>query len=103
MIYYLIMFDAQELAERIRERRKSLGLTQTDLALRANTSTPTIARIEMSGVGTVAFETVMCVLNSLNYNIYIEEGLSVPEASYDAIDVEQYLNERYFNTTDEQS
>lgn len=96
------MFNAQELAERIREKRKALGLTQTDLALSAHTSTPTIARIEMGGAGTVAFETVMRVLTSLSYSIYIEESLSVPEASSDAIDVEQYLNERYFNATNEQ-
>ena len=45
---------------RIRERRMSRGLRQTELAKRAGTSRPTVHRLE-SGKGSVAWGTVMTV------------------------------------------
>lgn len=92
------MLEARELAERIRQRRTMLGLTQSELAARAGTSTPTIARIEGGAGGNVAFETMIRILTALGYSMYIEEGVPLPETSLNYPDIEQYLDERYFST-----
>ena len=94
------MFNALDMAERIRQRRKALGLTQTDLALRAGTSTQTIARIEAGESGSVAFATMVRVLNELSYNLFIELSIPAePQPSLSAHEIEEYLNAKYFGST----
>lgn len=90
------MIDGFEIAEQVKMRRKRLGLTQGDLAMRAETSLQTIVRIERGDAPSVSFGTVVRVLNALSFNLYIELGVSTGEelASLDEL-ADRFVN-KYF-------
>ena len=93
------MVDPSEIAEHVRARRKALGLTQADLATRAGTSMQTIVRIEHGEALSVAFGTMVRVLDALSFNVFIEQGIPETSGSAQALnpaDIEAYLNERFF-------
>lgn len=58
------MLSHEELGERIRERRRELGLTQESLAERAGVSTETVGRLEQA-VGAPTLDTVYKVAKAL--------------------------------------
>lgn len=93
------MFNAADIAERIREQRRALGLTQAELAQRAGTSVPTIARIEGGGAGSVSFETMVRILNMLGYSIFLEKTTPAEVFQPSAEELEAYLDGRYFGAS----
>jgi transcriptional regulator with XRE-family HTH domain len=59
------MLSNEELAERIRQRRHSLGLTQEALAERAGVSRETIGRLEQAATGSPTLDTLCKVAKAL--------------------------------------
>jgi ribosome-binding protein aMBF1 (putative translation factor) len=63
--------DAVELGARVRTERERLGLTQTQLAERMDTTQPTIARLEAGGV-TPSLDTLRRAANALGLELVVE-------------------------------
>ena len=63
--------DAFELGARVRAERERLGLTQTELAERMETSQPTIARLEAGGV-TPSLATLHRAANALGLELIVD-------------------------------
>lgn len=63
--------DAFELGARVRAERERLGLTQTELAERMETTQPTIARLEAGGV-TPSLDTLRRAANALGLELVVE-------------------------------
>lgn len=63
--------DAFELGARVRTERERLGLTQTELAERMDTTQPTIARLEAGGV-TPSLDTLRRAANALGLELVVE-------------------------------
>lgn len=63
--------EAFELGARVRAERERLGLTQTDLAERMDTTQPTIARLEAGGV-TPSLDTLHRAANALGLELVVE-------------------------------
>jgi ribosome-binding protein aMBF1 (putative translation factor) len=63
--------DAFELGARVRAERERLGLTQTELAERMETTQPTIARLEAGGV-TPSLDTLRRAANALRLELVVE-------------------------------
>jgi transcriptional regulator with XRE-family HTH domain len=61
----LLNLTNEELGERIRDRRRSLGLTQEALADRAHVSTETIGRLEQAAGNGPSLDTVYKVAKAL--------------------------------------
>jgi len=71
--------DASELiAARARAARKRAGMTQAELAERADVSTATVARLEASGTAQLA--TFLRILAALGHLRDIDGLLAAPEA-----------------------
>lgn len=62
------IYDAQQLGELIRSRRRELGLTQTEVAEVANTNLRLISELER-GKPTARLENVMRVLATLGIEL----------------------------------
>lgn len=62
---------AFELAERVRDARERLGITQADLASRIGSTQPAIARLEGGG-STPSFETLRRVATALGLELVVE-------------------------------
>lgn len=63
--------DAFELGARVRAERERLGLTQTELAERMDTTQPTIARLEAGGV-TPRLDTLHRAANALGLKLIVD-------------------------------
>ncbi len=63
--------DAFELGARVRAERERLGLTQTELAERMETTQPTIARLEAGGV-TPSLDTLHRAANALGLELIVD-------------------------------
>lgn len=63
--------DAFDLGARVRAERERLGLTQTDLAGRMETTQPTIARLEAGGV-TPSLDTLHRAANALGLELIVD-------------------------------
>jgi ribosome-binding protein aMBF1 (putative translation factor) len=63
--------DAFELAERVREAREGLGMTQLELAKRISSTQPAIARLEAGGV-TPSLETLRRIASALDLELVVE-------------------------------
>ncbi len=63
--------DAFELGARVRAERERLGLTQTALAERMETTQPTIARLEAGGV-TPSLDTLHRAANALGLELIVD-------------------------------
>lgn len=63
--------DAFELGARVRVERERLGLTQTELAERMDTTQPTIARLEAGGV-TPSLDTLHRAANALGLELIVD-------------------------------
>lgn len=63
--------DAFELGARLRAERERLGLTQTELAERMETTQPTIARLEADGV-TPSLDTLHRAANALGLELIVD-------------------------------
>jgi len=62
---------AFELAERVREARERLGITQAELASRISSTQPAIARLEGGG-STPSFETLRRIAAALGLELVVE-------------------------------
>lgn len=85
------MLDYENIAERVRDGRKALGMTQTQLAEAADVSRPTIARIEAGGAASVSLDAILRVLNAANWDLTLERGVR-PVSSEEPFDMEAYLD-----------
>lgn len=63
--------DAFELGARVRAERERLGLTQSELAERMETTQPTIARLEAGGV-TPSLDTLHRAANALGLELVVD-------------------------------
>ncbi|MEX1038155.1 MAG: helix-turn-helix transcriptional regulator [Acidimicrobiia bacterium] len=63
--------DAFQLGARVRTERERLGLTQTELAERMETTQPTIARLEAGGV-TPSLDTLHRAANALGLELIVD-------------------------------
>jgi ribosome-binding protein aMBF1 (putative translation factor) len=63
--------EAFELGARVRAERERLGLTQTELAERMDTTQPTIARLEAGGV-TPSLDTLHRAATALGLELVVE-------------------------------
>lgn len=63
--------DAFELGARVRAERERLGLTQTELAGRMETTQPTIARLEAGGV-TPSLDTLHRAASALGLELIVD-------------------------------
>ncbi|MCR2036297.1 helix-turn-helix transcriptional regulator [Adlercreutzia mucosicola] len=86
----------EDIAERVKEGRRELGMTQGELAKQAGVSRPTIARIEGGRAEHVSLGTVERVLNATNWDLAIDRGVR-PKGQDDGFDIEAYLDSLYGN------
>jgi HTH-type transcriptional regulator/antitoxin HipB len=63
--------DAFELAERVREARERMQMTQAELAKRIGSAQPAIARLEAGG-STPSFNTLRRIAAALGLNLVVE-------------------------------
>lgn len=63
--------DVFELGARVRAERERLGLTQSELAERMETTQPTIARLEAGGV-TPSLDTLHRAANALGLELVVD-------------------------------
>lgn len=61
-----------DLGERVCSQRKHLALTQAELAAELGISQKTIAKIESGKGGSVAFGTVLAIMNATNWDLSID-------------------------------
>ncbi len=86
----------EDIAERVKEGMRELGMTQGELAKQAGVSRPTIARIEGGRAEHVSLGTVERVLNATNWDLAIDRGVR-PKGQDDGFDIEAYLDSLYGN------
>ncbi|MFI5398981.1 MAG: helix-turn-helix transcriptional regulator [Candidatus Binatia bacterium] len=63
--------DAFELAERVREARERMQMTQAELAKRIGSTQPAIARLEAGG-STPSFDTLRRIASALGLELVVE-------------------------------
>lgn len=63
--------DAFELAERVRQARKRMNITQAELAKRIGSTQPAIARLEAGG-STPSFDTLRRIAVALGLELVVE-------------------------------
>ena len=63
--------EAFELAERVRQARERLGITQAELASRIGSTQPAIARLEAGG-STPSFDTLRRIAVALGLELVVE-------------------------------
>src|ERR1019366_3343886 len=63
--------EAFELAERVREARERLGITQAELAKRIGSTQPAMARLEAGG-STPSFDTLRRIAAALGLELVVE-------------------------------
>ncbi len=63
--------EAFELAERVRQARERVGLTQAELAARIGSTQPAVARLEAGG-NTPSFATLRRIAAALGFELVIE-------------------------------
>lgn len=63
------MLDLSTLGERIASQRRTLGLTQTQLAQRSRTSRATITALETGSQRELGFQKVMAILTVLGLDL----------------------------------
>lgn len=66
------ILNAEELGKTIRERRKTRGMTQSELAMYSNTGIRFISDLE-NGKPTIQIEKALTVLSILALDVYVEE------------------------------
>ena len=88
-----------DIAEKIRARRRELGLTQTQLAKRADVSLPTITRVEGGHALSTSLGAMVRILNALSYDVSIELGLSTlpnVDAQTEEESIKNAISSRYY-------
>ena len=68
------MIGLTEFASKIRERRKQLGITQSELASKAGIGRATIDALENGRVGEIGFSKLLRILSALNLEIKLREA-----------------------------
>ncbi len=63
--------EAFELAERVRQAREHVGLTQAELAARIGSTQPAVARLEAGG-STPSFATLRRIASALGFELVVE-------------------------------
>ncbi|MBR2281187.1 MAG: helix-turn-helix transcriptional regulator [Spirochaetales bacterium] len=66
------ILNTEELGKAIKDRRKALGMTQSELAMYCNTGIRFISDLER-GKPTIQFSKALAVLSMLALNLYIGE------------------------------
>lgn len=63
--------EAFEVAERVRNARANLGITQTELAVRIGSTQPAVARLEAGGVSP-SLDTLSRIADALGLELVVE-------------------------------
>lgn len=87
------MLLSEDIAERVYEGRRQLGLSQSDLAKAAHVSRATIARVEGGAADSVSLGAMQRVLNAANWDLRLERGVIPPSSA--SFDMEAYLDSLY--------
>ena len=90
------MIDAHDIAEKTRDGRKALGISQAELAARAGVSLPTITRLEGGFAHRIAFGTVVRVLDIVGYDLFVEKGVAPAAALGEPSDERQYILKKFY-------
>jgi len=64
-----------EIGAQIKKIRKEAGITQTELAQKANISRVTLGKCERGQMGAVSIRTMDVILSNLNYEIELKEKI----------------------------
>ena len=93
------MINYKDLGERVREGRKSLGLTQEDLARRARVSRYTVWRVESGECGGVSFDVMTRILGGVGYELFAQKGIGPGEPAEPLSDsvIASIIAETYFS------
>ena len=62
--------SSSSLGKRIKEIRKSKGLTQEELARKANVAYTTLTKVENEAIKNPSFETVVAIVKGLEVDFY---------------------------------
>ena len=74
------MIDYVDIAEKVRNGRTNLGLTQAQLAEKADVSRHTVWRIESGQCGSISFESVNRVINAAGFDLRTTQGINAKPA-----------------------
>ena len=92
------MIDYVDIAEKVRNGRIKYGLTQAQLAEKADVSRHTVWRIESGQCGSISFESVNRVLNAVSFDLRVTLGVNAkPAAPMSGEDVNAWLDAQYFS------
>lgn len=72
------------IANRVRDRRVNLGLTQEGLAVRADVALPTLRRFEQQGL--ISLESLLKLLSVVGGLDEIVKALEIQKSEYSSID-----------------
>ena len=75
------MIDYIDIAEKVRNGRVKYGLTQAQLAEKADVSRHTVWRIESGQCGSISFESVNRVLNAVSFDLRVTLGVNAEPAA----------------------
>lgn len=73
MLTIITKMTSKEIGQRIRQRRRMLGINQTDLARLASCSKPSVVAAE-SGKPTLRLDKLMAILQVLGLRVSIEDS-----------------------------
>lgn len=91
------MLDYLDIAEKVRNGREKFGLTQAQLAEKADVSRHTVMRIEAGQCGSISFESVNRVLNAASFDLRITLGINAkPAAPMTGEEIEAWYDTQYF-------
>lgn len=93
------MNDLDDLAERIRDARVDMRMTQAELAARCGVRTQTISRVENGKIAHVAMGTIAKILDALGYRVRLDRVIFYrvdPEDPARDDYVREVLNSRYY-------
>lgn len=92
------MLDYLDIAEKVRNGREKYGLTQAQLAEKADVSRHTVWRIESGQCGSISFESVNRVLNAVSFDLRVSWGINAaPTQLATAEEAEAWFNAQYFS------
>lgn len=90
------MVDYVDIAEKVRNGRTKFGLTQAQLAEKADVSRHTVWRIESGQCGSISLESVNRVLNAAGFDLRTTQGINAtPAQPVSGEELERLFNIQY--------
>ena len=93
------MVDYVDIAEKVRNGRKKYGLTQAQLAEKADVSRHTVWRIESGQCGSISFVSVNRMLSAVSFNLRVTWGVNAkPTTPVSGEELEKLFDIQYAYT-----